>query len=47
MKQDRRWTVACIALLCIVCVGSSYGASDGKKVKINGLITGRDGEISR
>jgi OmpA-OmpF porin, OOP family len=44
MKQSRRWIVSCIALLCIVCVGSAYGASDGKKVKINGLITGRDGE---
>lgn len=44
MKQSRRWIVSCIALLCMVCVGLAYGASDGKKIKINGLITGRDGE---
>jgi OOP family OmpA-OmpF porin len=44
MKQSRKWIVSCIALLCLVCVGSAFGASDGKKVKINGLITGRDGE---
>jgi OmpA-OmpF porin, OOP family len=44
MKQNRRLIVACIALLCTVSVGLAHGASDGKKVKINGLITGRDGE---
>jgi OmpA-OmpF porin, OOP family len=44
MKQGRKRIVSCMALLCIVCVGSAYGASEGKKVKINGLITGRDGE---
>jgi OmpA-OmpF porin, OOP family len=44
MKQSRKWIVSCIALLCMVCVGLAYGASDGKKVKITGLITGRDGE---
>jgi OOP family OmpA-OmpF porin len=44
MKQSRIRIVGCIALLCIVCVGSAFGASEGKKVKINGLITGRDGE---
>ncbi|HLW88926.1 MAG TPA: OmpA family protein [Terriglobales bacterium] len=44
MKQQSRWSVACTALLCILCVGLAYGASNGQKVKINGLITGRDGE---
>jgi OOP family OmpA-OmpF porin len=44
MKQHRRWIVACTALLCLLCVGLAYGASNGTKVKINGLITGRDGE---
>jgi OmpA-OmpF porin, OOP family len=44
MKQSRKWIVSCIALLCMVCVGLAFGASDGKKIKINGLITGRDGE---
>jgi OmpA-OmpF porin, OOP family len=44
MKQNRRWSVACIALLCILCVGLATGTSNGKKVKINGLITARDGE---
>jgi outer membrane protein OmpA-like peptidoglycan-associated protein len=31
-------------LLCILCAGLAFGASNGKKVKVNGLITGRDGE---
>jgi OmpA-OmpF porin, OOP family len=44
MKQHRRWIEACTALLCLLCVGLAYGASNGTKVKINGLITGRDGE---
>jgi OOP family OmpA-OmpF porin len=44
MKQNRRWSVALTALLCIFCAGLAFGASNGKKVKINGLITGRDGE---
>ena len=44
MKQNRRWMVACTALLCILCAELALGASDGKKVKVNGLITGRDGE---
>jgi OOP family OmpA-OmpF porin len=44
MNQNRRRIVNCIALLCMLCVGLAYGASDGSKVKINGLITGRDGE---
>jgi OmpA-OmpF porin, OOP family len=42
MKQNRSWIAAGIAL--IFCVGLAYGASNGKKVKVNGLITGRDGE---
>jgi len=33
-----------MALLCIFCVGLAYGASNGNKVKVKGLITGRDGE---
>jgi OOP family OmpA-OmpF porin len=44
MKQHCRWIVNCTALLCIVCAGLAYGASNGKKIKVNGLITGRDGE---
>jgi len=44
MNRRRKWIVSCMALLCMVWVGSAFGASDGKKVKINGLITGRDGE---
>jgi OOP family OmpA-OmpF porin len=42
--MKRRWIVSCIALLCMVSVGLAHAASDGKKVKINGLITGRNGE---
>ena len=44
MKQNRKWSVAVTTLLCIFCVGLAFGASNGKKVKINGLITGRDGD---
>lgn len=44
MKQHRRLIVACTALLCILFAGFAYGESDGKKIKVNGMITGRDGE---
>jgi len=44
MKQNRRWSVGLSTVLCIFCVGLAFGASNGKKVKINGLITGRDGD---
>jgi len=44
MKKHSSWVVACTAALCILCVGSAYGASNSDKVKIKGLITGRDGE---
>jgi OOP family OmpA-OmpF porin len=44
MKQNRRWIVACTALLCIFSVGLAFGASNGKKVKVSGLITGRNGD---
>ena len=43
MKQ-RRWIVSATALLCIACATLAYGASSGKKIKVSGLITGRDGE---
>jgi OOP family OmpA-OmpF porin len=43
MKQNRKW-IACTALLCMLFAGLAFGASEGKKVKINGMITGRDGE---
>ena len=42
MKQNRNW-IACTALLCTLCAGLAFGA-DGKKVKVEGLITGRDGD---
>jgi OmpA-OmpF porin, OOP family len=44
MKQLRRSIVISTALLCILSVGSAYGASSSNKVKVTGLITGRDGE---
>jgi outer membrane protein OmpA-like peptidoglycan-associated protein len=44
MKQPRRSVLACAALLCALTVGSAYGISNGDKVKINGLITGRNGD---
>src|SRR5208282_5152717 len=44
MKENRTWIVALTALVCICCVGFAHGASNGEKIKINGLITGRDGD---
>jgi OmpA-OmpF porin, OOP family len=41
MKKQRRWIVACAALLCVMSVGLAYG---GDKVKIKGLISTRTGE---
>ena len=40
MKQHRRWIVACTALLCMLSAGLAFG----QKVKVEGLITGRDGD---
>jgi OmpA-OmpF porin, OOP family len=44
MKQKSRCLVVCAALLCIVFAGFAYGESNGKKIKVSGLIIGRDGE---
>ena len=44
MKQNRKRMVASTALLCILCAGLAFAESSGKKVKVNGLITGRDGD---
>ncbi len=43
MKLNRKGIVACTALSCMLCVGLAFGASNDK-VKVNGMITGRDGE---
>jgi hypothetical protein len=42
MKHNRKW-MACTAQLCIVLAGLALGA-DGQKVKVEGLITSRDGD---
>jgi OOP family OmpA-OmpF porin len=44
MKQQRRSVLACAMLSCALSVGLAYGISNGEKVKINGLITGRNGD---
>jgi OOP family OmpA-OmpF porin len=36
--------VACCVLLCLMSIGVAYGASNGEKVKLKGLITTRTGE---
>ena len=36
--------VACTALLCFLLVGSTYGASNGEKTKVEGVIATRTGE---
>ena len=43
MRNSKR-IVACATLLFVLCAGFAYGESNGKKVKVSGLITGRDGE---
>ena len=43
MRNSKR-IVTCTALLFVLCAGFAYGESNGKKVKVSGLITGRDGE---
>jgi OOP family OmpA-OmpF porin len=44
IMRNSKWIVACTALLFVLCAGFAYGESNGKKVKVSGLITGRDGE---
>jgi len=44
MNRRRIAWVACFALLCCLTPSLVYGASNGEKVKIKGLITGRTGE---
>jgi OOP family OmpA-OmpF porin len=44
MKQNRRRIVVYTVLMCILCAGLAFSASNGKKIKIDGLITGRDGD---
>src|SRR5271169_5700122 len=44
MNAKRIVTVACVALLCCMTAALAYSASNGEKVKIKGLITGRTGE---
>ena len=42
--KNRSWIVATAALLCVLCAGLAYGVSNGEKVKMTGLITGRNGD---
>jgi OOP family OmpA-OmpF porin len=44
MKQNSKSIVACSILLCCLSVGVAYGASNGEKVNVKGLITTRTGE---
>jgi OOP family OmpA-OmpF porin len=44
MKQTSKSMVAYTLLLCCLSVGVAYGASNGEKVKVKGLITTRTGE---
>src|SRR5215469_1365416 len=43
MKRNRTWTVDVATLLCSLSIGA-YGVGNGEKVKMKGLITGRDGD---
>jgi OOP family OmpA-OmpF porin len=42
--QNRKTRIAYAALVCCLAVGMAYGASNGEKVKVQGMITGRTGE---
>ncbi|MGA3212661.1 MAG: OmpA family protein, partial [Terriglobales bacterium] len=44
MKQNSKRIVALTALLCALCIGMAYGASNGNKVKVSGLIIQRTGD---
>jgi len=44
MRQTSKSIVACSILLCCLSVSVAYGASNGEKVKVKGLITTRTGE---
>jgi OOP family OmpA-OmpF porin len=44
MMQNRKTRIAYAALVCCLAVGMAYGASNGEKVKVQGMITGRTGE---
>ena len=44
MNRIRRWAVTLTALLCWLALGSLYGADNGEKVKVRGLITERTGD---
>jgi OmpA-OmpF porin, OOP family len=44
MNQTSRSMAAYTVLLCCLSVGLAYGASNGEKVKVKGLITTRTGE---
>jgi OOP family OmpA-OmpF porin len=44
MMQNRKTRIGYIALVSCLAVGMAYGASNGEKVKVQGMITGRTGE---
>jgi OOP family OmpA-OmpF porin len=44
MMQNRKTRIGYAALVLCLAVGMAYGASNGEKVKVQGLITGRTGE---
>jgi OOP family OmpA-OmpF porin len=44
MMQNRRTRIGYAALVLCLAVGMAYGASNGEKVKVQGMITGRTGE---
>jgi OOP family OmpA-OmpF porin len=44
MMQNRRSSIGYAALVCCLAVGMAYGASNGEKAKVSGVITGRTGD---
>jgi OmpA-OmpF porin, OOP family len=44
MIRNRKRRIGYVALLCCLAVGMAYGAAEGQKAKVTGIITGRTGD---
>lgn len=44
MSANRKWTIACVATLCLLAVNLAYAVGDSGSVKESGLIISRNGD---